>query len=136
MMIRRYSELIRIPDFTGRYDYLRLQGSVGDETFGYDRWINQRFYTSREWRRARLAVIARDGGCDLGIRGHEIYDQVFVHHMNPMTEEQIVHGDEVIFNPEFLITVSPTTHNAIHFGDERLLIRMPVARHPGDTALW
>jgi hypothetical protein len=115
-----------------------LPGSLTspEATFGYDRWINQKFYTSREWRRARLAVIARDGGCDLGLRGHEIFDRAYVHHMNPMTEEQIIHGDEDIFIPEYLITVSQTTHNAIHFGDERLLIRPQVIRRPGDTKLW
>ncbi len=136
MKQRNYRELSRIPDFGGRYDYLRLYGSVGSETFGFDRWLNQEFYRSREWRQARQRVIARDGGCDLGIRGHEIHDRVYVHHMNPLTADQIVQGDEMIFDPDYLVTVSQRTHNAIHFGDERLLVRLPPERLPGDTKLW
>jgi hypothetical protein len=134
--VRSYTELSQIPDFRGRYRYLRLSAPVGLETFGSRRYLNQRFYRSWEWRRIRNHVLARDGGRDLGIAGYEIYDTAYIHHMNPMTEKQVVHGDENILNPEFLITVTLATHNAIHYGDESRLIRLPVTRMPGDTTLW
>lgn len=134
--IRRYSELRRIDSFEDRFKYLALHGVVGRSTFGVDRYINQEFYTSREWRIARRDVIARDFGCDLGIEGFEIHEGLYIHHMNPMTVEDIEHGNPDILDPEFLITVSHRTHNAIHYGDERLLPRQMVERRPGDTKLW
>lgn len=135
-MIRTYSELRRIRDFEERYRYLALRGSVGQSTFGFDRYINQAFYTSREWRQVRQQVIARDLGCDLGVEGYEIHDRVIIHHMNPMDVDDIAHGDSDILDPEYLITTTHRTHNAIHYGDERLLPRQLVERRPGDTRLW
>lgn len=134
--IRSYTELRRLKTFEERFRYLMLRGVVGDTTFGFDRWINQQFYTSTQWKRARRDVIARDLGCDLGIEGRDIYDKVFVHHMNPMTFDQIDEGDSSILNPEYLITVTQNTHNAIHYGDENLLPKPMVERRPGDTKLW
>ena len=132
-----YSELITLPTFDERYNYLKLVGVVGADTFGFDRYLNQRFYRSVEWRRARDFVIARDMGCDLGIPGREIQDKIYVHHMNPMSVKDIVDGDTHIINPEFLITVSFDTHNAIHYGDERLLHRKDlIVRSQNDTCPW
>lgn len=136
MRIRRYSELKRLDTFEDRYRYLALRGKVGDSTFGFDRHINQMFYRSYEWRQIRHHVIARDNGCDLGIPDHEIFTNLHIHHMNPMVVEDIIHGDDSILDPEFLITVSQRTHNAIHFGDERMLPRPLTPRLPGDTKLW
>lgn len=136
MTTRTFTELARLPTFEERFRYLALRGQVGDATFGYDRWVNQRFYRSREWRHIRNFVIARDEGCDLAVPGHEIYDRIIIHHMNPMTVGDIVHGDETIVDPEFLISTTHNTHNAIHYGDERLLPRPFAARGPGDTQLW
>lgn len=137
MRTRTYRELSRIESFEERYDYLRLDGVVGQETFGYDRYLNQRFYTSREWRQTRQKIIARDLGCDLGVEGYEIFDKIIIHHMNPMTVEQVMHGDSSIFDPEFLICVSNNTHQAIHYGDRSLLrLNQIVERRPGDTKLW
>lgn len=135
-MIRMYSELRRYESFEDRFQYLVLRGSVGRATFGFDRYINQQFYTSREWRQLRKYVIARDLGCDLGVEGFEIHGDLLVHHMNPITAEDIIHGDPDILNPEFLITTTQRTHNAIHFGDETQLPRRLSARAPGDTRLW
>lgn len=134
--IRRYSELRRIDTFEDRFDYLVLRGVVGEHTFGFDRWINQRFYKSREWKRVRDHVILRDHGCDLGVLGYEIHSGLLVHHMNPMSVEDIKHGSEDIIDPEYLVVVSLNTHNAIHYGDRSLLPRDPVDRKPGDTTLW
>lgn len=134
--IRRYSELKRLETFEDRFDYLSLGGSVGVSTFGFDRYINQRFYRSGEWQRARDDVIVRDNGCDLGVPGFEIYDRVVIHHINPMIPNDIIHGEEWIVNPDFLITTSQNTHNAIHYGDKTLLISEFVERRPGDTKLW
>jgi hypothetical protein len=134
--IRRYSELVQLETFEERFDYLELKGVVGESTFGFDRWVNQRFYRSVEWHYAREHVIARDNGCDLGILGYEIHTGLMVHHMNPMTLDDIVYGNEDIFNPEFLICVSLNTHNAIHYGNRDLLPRGPVVREAGDTTLW
>ncbi len=133
---RSYTQLRLIRDFRERFRYLRLFSQVGMSTFGFDRYLNQRFYTSPEWRQARNEVIARDRGCDLGVEGYEIYDRILIHHMNPMTMDELVQGDEVILDPEFLITVSHRTHNAIHFGDEKLLQPTMIVRRPGDTKLW
>lgn len=134
--IRCYTELSRIHEFTGRYSYLRLNASVGVATFGSDRYLNQQFYTSGLWKNTRNIVIDRDRGCDLGIDGYEIYDRLYIHHMNPITPDEILSGDDNLLDPEFLISVSQNTHNAIHYGDESLLVRLPVARRPGDTKLW
>lgn len=134
--IRTYSELRAISDFKERFRYLALNGTVGDPTFGYDRWINQKFYASSEWRRMRRDVIVRDDGNEMGHPDFPIRGRMYVHHMNPMSPEDIIDNVEAIINPEFLITVSHDTHNAIHYGDERQLPRLFVERRPGDTKLW
>lgn len=136
MRIRRYSELRRIDSYEERFEYLSLKGSVGEKTFGFERYVNQNFYRSTQWRQVRHEVIARDLGCDMGVADHEIFDRVIIHHMNPMTVDEIVHGEDQILNPEFLITVSHGTHNAIHYGDSNLLPKPLVERRPGDTRLW
>lgn len=133
---RSYSELSRISGFEERFDYLQLRGSVGRATFGFDRYLNQRFYTSRQWKQMRDKVIARDLGLDLGVEGYEIYDKIVIHHMNPMTAADIQDGAEEILDPEFLITTTHQTHNAIHYGDKSLLPLPPVERSAGDTRLW
>lgn len=135
-MIRTITELYQIPTFEERFRYLALSGNVGESTFGYDRWINQAFYRSTQWKRVRDEVIARDLGLDLGVEGYEIYDRVIIHHMNPMVASDIIHADEAILDPEFLVTTSHKTHNAIHYGDERLLPRPLAQRRSGDTQLW
>jgi hypothetical protein len=135
-IFRSYHELRRLETFFERYEYLSLKGQVGISTFGFDRWINQRFYTSREWKNVRNEVILRDNSCDLGIPGYEIFSDLLVHHMNPVSVDSIVHGEEWILNPEYLITTSLLTHNAIHYGDKRLLPRGPIERKRGDTKLW
>lgn len=134
--VRTYSEFIQFHTFEERYEYLRLRASVGEATFGFDRWINQAFYSSTEWKQCRDQVIVRDRGCDLGVDGREIYDKIFVHHMNPIRLEQLEEGDPDIFNPEYLISVTHDTHNAIHYGDASLLKKLLVERRPGDTRLW
>lgn len=136
MTDRTYSELARLLTYKERFDYLRLHGHVGAETFGFDRYINQGFYTSREWRQLRHAVIARDVGRDLGIEGYEIHSQLVVHHMNPITVEAVKDGDPRILNPDFLITTTLDTHNAIHYGNESLLPKLVTERKPGDTKMW
>lgn len=135
-MIRTYSELRRLDTLEDRFKYLALRGDVGDITFGFDRYLNQQFYRSREWRNIRHHVIARDDGCDLGVAGYDIHDSVFIHHMNPMTVGDIVNGESSILDPEFLITVTLRTHNGIHYGDESSLPKLLVERKPGDTKLW
>lgn len=135
-IIRSYNELRRIDTFEERFRYLSLKGSVGSTTFGYDRWLNQRFYTSREWRQLRDHVIARDNGCDLGVDGYEIHDKILVHHMNPMIVDDIIAGEESIMDPNFLVVTSHRSHNAIHYGDESLLPRKYIPRERGDTQLW
>lgn len=134
--IRSYSELKKLDTMLARFAYLKLGGFVGDNTFGFDRWINQLFYTSSQWRKIRREVIIRDGGCDLGIDGYQIHSGLYIHHMNPMSKEQILDHDPRILDPEYLITVTHSTHNAIHYGDEKLLPREMVERLPGDTKLW
>lgn len=136
MANRTYSELRRLETFEERYRYLALRGRVGESTFGFDRWANQAFYKSREWRQARDGVIVRDNGCDLGVKGYDIHHGLFIHHLNPITLRQIESGDPAIIDPDNLITVTHNTHNAIHYGDERMLPRKPVERRPGDTKLW
>ena len=136
MRTRRYRELVTLETFEDRFDYLRLGGEVGASTFGFDRYINQDFYRSQEWRSARRDVIVRDNGCDLGIPGREIHTGLLVHHMNPMVADDILHGEDWIINPEFLITTCQQTHNAIHYGDASLLREEWTPRRPGDTRLW
>lgn len=139
--IRSYTELSRIQSFEERYDYLAIKSTVGVETFGFERWLNQGFYHSAEWRHARTRVIARDLGCDLGIEGQDIHGRYrnsspIVHHMNPIAVEDITHADYDILNTEYLITVSLRTHNAIHYGDRSQLVKPLVQRRPGDTKIW
>jgi hypothetical protein len=134
--IRSYSELRKLQTFEERFDYLVLNQRVAQSTFGFDRWVNQEFYHSREWRNQRNAVISRDFGCDLGIRGYEIYGGLMIHHMNPMMAEDIVYGEQWIIDPEYLITTTHRTHNAIHYGDRSLLSKRFVERRSGDTRLW
>jgi hypothetical protein len=137
MKTRSYSELRRLQTFDERFDYLNLQGQVGRDTFGFDRWMNQQFYRSSQWKHVRNLVIVRDNGCDLGISGRMIqWGPVLVHHMNPLTEVDLVSGEGWILDPEYLITTSHRTHNAIHYGDSSLIPRAPVERRPGDTKLW
>lgn len=135
-MIRTYSELIKLQTFEDRYNYLKLNGQVGLDTFGFDRYLNQVFYLSPEWRKVHDAVVVRDFGCDLGIEGREIAKWATVHHMNPITVEDIVRRRDWILDPEFLITSSQNTHKAIHYGDESLLVLDVSERKPNDTCPW
>ena len=134
-MIRTYSDLLQLTTFEDRFEYLRLVGKVGFPTFGHERWMNQHFYTSSEWRRIRNEVIARDNGFDLGVVGHPISGKIIVHHMCPLDPEKLEQSDETILSPEFLISCSIMTHNAIHFGDAAP-DHKPIERRPGDTLLW
>lgn len=136
MNIRTYSELSQLATFEERYRYLRLGGYVGKETFGFDRWINQMFYKDPEWLKVRDIVIMRDNGCDLGIEGREIYSRIIVHHMNPITKADILDRSEFLLNPEYLICTVKNTHDAIHYGDENLLITLPMERSVNDTCPW
>lgn len=136
MSIKTYSELIKLPTFEERFRYLRLSGSVGKETFGFDRYMNQIFYRSQRWKSARDYVIIRDNACDLGVEGHEIYKRIIIHHMNPITLQDIERESEFLIDPEFLICTIHNTHNAIHFGDESLLITAPIERKANDTCPW
>ena len=135
--IRTYSELSKLKTFRERYEYLKLDGTVGEETFGFDRYINQMFYKSEEWKRIRNYVITRDNGCDLGIPDRKIVDSVIlVHHMNPITKEDIINKNEILLDPEYLITTIKPTHDAIHYGDESLLAEDLVIRSKNDTCPW
>ena len=134
--MRSYTELSKYSSFLDRFEYLRLDGTVGSETFGSNRFMNQAFYTSPEWRRARREVIIRDDGCDLGVEGYDIFSKILIHHMNPIREEDLLNRNPDILNPEFLICVSHNTHNAIHYGDKNLLPAPLVERKPGDTCPW
>lgn len=136
MNIKRYSELILLPTFEERYKYLQLSGIIGDETFGFDRYINQMFYRSQEWKQVRDYVIVRDNGCDLGMEGHDIRGRILIHHMNPIGIEDIKKNTKILLNPEYLITTMHSTHNAIHYGDESLLISTPIERTKNDTCPW
>ena len=136
MSIRTYSELILLPTFEERFKYLQLNGRVGDDTFGFDRYINQNFYRSAEWKRIRDQVIIRDNGCDLALEGYEIYGRILIHHMNPITVKDVELSTEYLMNPEYLICVTHNTHNAIHYGDEKLLMKDPVVRTKNDTCPW
>lgn len=135
-MIRTYSELITFPTFEERYRYLRLEGKVGEDTFGFDRWLNQSFYKDPEWRAIRDKIIIRDNGCDLGIPGREIYSRIIVHHMNPITKDDILSRSAFLLNPEYLICTVKNTHDAIHYGDEGLFIKAPIERTKNDTCPW
>lgn len=134
--MRTYSELMSYSTFEDRFRYLSLRGQVGESTFGFDRWLNQQFYTSRQWRDLRHHIIVRDDGCDLAIPGYEVPSRPIIHHMNPLVVDDIVHGTDEALDPEFLILTSHQTHNAIHYGDESLLPKRFVSRAPGDTQLW
>ena len=136
MSIRTYSELITLPTFEERYKYLKLDGIVGEETFGFDRYLNQIFYKSKEWRSIRDYVITRDNGCDLGVEGHEIFGKILIHHMNPISKKDILERSDLLLNPEYLICTIKNTHDAIHYGDENLLIIAPPERTKNDTCPW
>lgn len=136
MSIKRYSELILLPTFEERYKYLQLNGVIGDETFGFDRYINQMFYRSQEWKQVRDYVIVRDNGCDLGVKGHEIRGKILIHHMNPIGIKDIRQVNKFLLDPEYLITTMLSTHNAIHYGDESLLVKDPIERSKNDTCPW
>lgn len=136
MVLRKYSELKRLKTFEERYEYLRIGGLIGESTFGFERYLNQQLYTSQRWRLLRNEIIIRDNGCDLGIEGRDIYDKIIIHHMNPLTRDQMKEPDESMFDPDFLICVSQTTHNAIHYGDRSLLKKDYVPRRPNDTCPW
>lgn len=135
--MRTYSELIKLPTFEKRFRYLELKGMVGEETFGYDRWLNQRFYRSHEWKQVRDYVILRDNGCDLGIEDRTIFGRVLIHHMNPIKQKDITELSDILMDPEYLICVSHETHNAIHYGDESLIVPSePLERTPFDQCPW
>jgi hypothetical protein len=137
MIIRTYSELIKLPTFEERYRYLRLGGRVGEETFGFDRYINQKFYTTdEEWLAVRDYVILRDKGCDLGIEDREIIGKIIIHHMNPIRTEDIIRRTKYLLDPEYLISTVHNTHEAIHYGNEDLLIKEPIIRRANDTCPW
>lgn len=137
MKKRCYNEMILLPTFEDRFEYLKLGGHVGEETFGWDRFFNQAFYKSKEWLHARQEVIIRDCGCDLGIEDREIFDKIIVHHMNPLSLDEIENGGPELFDPRFLVCVSHNTHNAIHYGDASLLVKTAlVERKPNDTSPW
>lgn len=135
-IIRTYSELITLPIFEERFRYLKLGGKVGEDTFGFDRYLNQVFYRSAKWKEIRDYVIIRDNGCDLGIEGHEIHQRILVHHMNPITKEDILRESEFLLDPEYMICTIKNTHDAIHYGDESLLITAPIERRKNDTCPW
>ena len=135
-IIKTYSELITLPTFEERFEYLKLGGKVGRETFGYDRYLNQMLYKLPDWLSVRDEVIVRDNGCDLGVLGREVYGRILVHHMNPITVEDILNRNPAIFDPEFLISTTKNTHDAIHYSDESLLVKDPIVRSKNDTCPW
>lgn len=135
-IIRTYSELITLPTFEQRFRYLKLKGQVGEDTFGFDRYINQKFYKSAAWLRIRDYVIVRDLGCDLGVEGYDIKDRILIHHMNPITKYDILNQTDMLLNPEYLICTTKNTHDAIHYGNEETLIQLPTARSKNDTCPW
>lgn len=134
--MKTYSELILLPTFKERFEYLKLSGAVGKDTFGFDRYLNQQFYRTSEWKRVRDAVIIRDNGCDLGVEGYEIHDRIIIHHMNPITANDIIKHSDWILDPNQLICTSFRTHNAIHYGDISLIDKQPTIRKPNDTCPW
>lgn len=133
---RSYSELIRLPTFEERFDYLKFSAKIGEKTFGYERYLNQLFYQTVEWRAFRREVIIRDNGCDLGLEDYEIHDRIEVHHINPITIEMIENNDPLLMDLENVICTSPRTHKAIHYGDKDLLPKLPIIRRPNDTSPW
>lgn len=135
-MIKTYSELVKLPTFVERYRYLKIGGRVGSETFGHDRYLNQILYRTIEWKRFRNEIIVRDNGCDLGCEGFEIVGKILVHHINPITVEDVLRRKSKVFDPENVVSTTLNTHNAIHYGDESLLITEPIERKPNDTCLW
>lgn len=135
-MIRCYKDLVRLRTFEERFKYLKLDGVVGNETFGYDRYLNQAFYRSEDWRQLRKKIILRDEGCDLGVIDKPIKGRIYIHHMNPITQDDLVNKTDYLLNPDFLICVSKTTHDAIHYSDESLLPSEPAVRKPFDTCPW
>lgn len=136
MGIKTYSELILLPTFEERFEYLKLNGVIGEAIFGFDRWLNQMFYKTKEWRAARRQVIVRDHGLDLGVEGHDIRGKILVHHMNPITKEDIIQRSDILLNPEYLISVSDNTHRAITLGNSDLLDKPLIERRPNDTCPW
>ena len=136
MSIRTYSELITIPTFEERFEYLQLKGTVGKDTFGYDRYLNQVLYSSPEWKRLRNQIIIRDDGCDLACDGYDVYGKVLIHHLNPITVEDVLARSRKVFDPDNLVCVSHNTHNAIHYGDVDLLVTGPIIRTKNDTCPW
>lgn len=134
--IRTYSELSKLPTFKERFEYLKLDGSVGEDTFGFDRWLNQQFYKTIEWKRIRRDVIIRDLGCDLGLDGYDIQGKIYIHHMNPISKADIVDRSEFLLNPEYLICCTFETHQAIHYGNYDMLPKDPVIRTKNDTCPW
>lgn len=135
--IRTYSELSQLPTFEERFNYLKIFGTVGEDTFGFDRYLNQQFYKSKEWKNVRDYVIVRDNGCDLGIPGREITGKIYIHHINPLTAEDVIESSDNLLNPEYLVCVSFDTHNAIHYGDISLAKRKdPIIRTKNDTCPW
>ena len=135
-MIRTYNELKRFETFEERFEYLNLLGIVGDTTFGFERYLNQVFYHSKFWKKTRDGIIIRDNGCDLGIEGREIYDFIIIHHINPITIEDIENGNDWVYDPENLICTSSHTHGALHYGRDSSLLKLPQNRSKGDTSLW
>lgn len=135
-IIRTYKELIQLPTFEERFDYLAIGGMIGEDTFGFDRYLNQKFYRSKEWKQIRDHVIVRDMGCDLGVEGYELYGKIIIHHMNPIAARDIVEVTDILLNPDYLISTSPNTHNAIHFGSKDILPKAPTERRPNDTCPW
>ena len=136
MIIRTYNELMLLPTFKERFEYLKLSGRVGEETFGFDRWLNQKFYRSAEWKHLRDQVIIRDNGCDLGVEGREIYGKILIHHMNPISKKDILERTDLLLNPMYLISVTKQTHDAIHYSDESILMNDPIVRSRNDTCPW
>ena len=136
MSIRTYSELITFPTFEERFKYLQLNGQVGESTFGFDRYMNQVFYRSQKWKSIRDFVIIRDCGCDLGVEGYDIHGKIIIHHMNPLSMRDIETESDFLLNPDFLICTTHNTHNAIHYGDENLLVTAPIERTKNDTCPW
>ena len=136
MSIRTYSELITLPTFEERFKYLQLNGQVGESTFGFDRYMNQVFYRSQKWKSIRDFVIIRDCGCDLGVEGYDIHGKIIIHHMNPLSMRDIETESDFLLNPDFLICTTHNTHNAIHYGDENLLVAAPIERTKNDTCPW
>ena len=136
MIIKTYSEMLTFPTLEERFRYLQLKGSVGKDTFGYDRYLNQILYHSEEWKSFRNGIIIRDNGCDLACEGYEIHKRILIHHIDPITVEDVLNRNPKVFDPENVVCVSHMTHNAIHYGDENLLITAPVERSPNDTCPW